>query len=276
MRYFYFLFLPALCILVSCKKSNIILPKAAFSVGGPAGGFTVTLTDSVLIIGTHDGLLLMSNSQNADSVHWDFGNGVTSSAANTPVSYENPGVYMITLTAINKDGAKSVAARKVTVMERVLKDFSIDFIYLNKFVVQQPGLPLFTKLNLWLVIKFSSSSSDPVGPDGDITAPVVFQSPAFANLDSSYHSTVHFAVPAGQKVIINTPVNNPEYTSKGKGVIAELYGQDGTGTYLLSSSAWTALQLLSGGGDPAYSKTFTLGYYGSGGTNLVTLDCVYQ
>ena len=95
---------------------------------------------------------------------------------------------------------KSVASRKVTVMERVLKDFSIDFIYLVFVVVQQPGLPLFTKLNLWLVIKFSSSSSDPVGPRRRYpTAPVVFQSTAFTNIDSSYHSTVHFAVPAGQR-----------------------------------------------------------------------------
>ena len=276
MRNFYSLFLFAPLILASCKKNNTIQPTAVFTVSGQSGGVTVIFTDSAHIFGTHDLILLTNTSQNADSVHWDFGNGQSSGVPNTSVSYDNAGVFTITLTAINKDGARSVTSRKVTVMERVLKDFSIDFLYLNKFVIQQPGLPVFTKLDIWLVVKFSDSIADPVSPDGDIAAPVVFQSPAFANLDSGFHSALHFAVPSGQKVIINTPVNNPKYTSVGKGVIAELYGQDGTGTYLLSSSAWTALQLLSGGGDPAYSKTFTLGYYGSGGTNLVTLDCVYQ
>jgi len=276
MRNFYLLFFPVLLILASCKKSNTLQPKAVFTISGQSGGSTVIFTDSAHIFGTHDLILLTNTSQNADSIHWDFGNGQSSGTSVTSVSYDNAGVFTITLTAINKDGAKSVASRKVTVMERVLKDFSIDFLYLNKFAVQQPALPLFTKLDIWLVIKFSDSSSDPVSLDGDITAPVVFRSPAFSNLDSGFHSALHFAIPTSQKVVINTPVNNPVYTSQGKGVIAELYGQDSTGTYLLSSSAWTALQLLSGGGDPAFSKTFTLGYYGSGGTNLVTLDCVYQ
>src|SRR3954471_15848382 len=172
----------------SCKKDTASPehPTAVFSIGGQSGGFNITYTDTSFIIGTHDALVLTSQSTNADSITWNFGNGKKSNSKNTLLTYDSAGNYNVILTAYNKNGTQSLASKKVTVMERVLKGISINNLDLNKFSPGQNGLPIFTKLNLWLEIKFSQSSTDATTSNGDILAPVVFKSPVFSNIDSSF------------------------------------------------------------------------------------------
>jgi len=259
----------------SCKKdtTQLMQAKADFSVGGQLGGLVITYTDSSFIIGTHDALVLMNQSTNADSIIWNFGNGKTANNNNALLSYDSAGNYIVSLTAFNKNGTKSVTSKKVIAMERVVKRLSINNLQLNRFAPSQNGLPTFSKVNLWLEIKFSQTWTDSITPTGDILAPVIYKSPAFTNIDSSLHSSLTFTLP--NKVIINYPVNNYDYTSKGRGTIVNLYAQDNSGTYLLASSWWGGLQ-ISNGGNPASSKNFGLQFYVPGSTNVISLDCLYQ
>lgn len=278
MKKYFVIFLSILTFQFSCKKDlDIKTPQADFSVGGQSGGFTITYTDTSFIIGTHDALILMNQSTNADSVAWNFDNGKKSNSNNPLLTYDNPGNYSVSLTAYGKNGIKSVVSKKIKVMERILKTFSINNLDLNRFAPSQSGLPIFSKLNIWLEIKFSQSTTDALTSNGDILAPVVYKSPIFANIDSSFHSSLTFTLPTINKVIINSPVNNYDYTSKGRGVIVNLYGQDNSGTYLLASSAWsgTGLQILNGG-NPASSKHFGLQTFVAGSPTNIKLDCEYQ
>lgn len=264
--------------LVSCKKDSapLLKPEANFSVG-EYGGFNETYTDTAFIIGTHDALVLRNQSTNADSIIWNFGNGKTATDNNTLLTYDSSGNYNVSLTAYNKNGTVSMTSKNIIVMERVLKSFSINNLEINKFAPSQNGLPVFTKINLWLEVKFSHVNSDTHTSNGDILAPVVYKSPVFTNIDSSFHSSINFSLNGTEKVIINAPVNNYDYTSTGRGIIINLYGQDNSGTYLLSSSAWsgTGIQVLNSG-NPAHSKNFVIQTFVAGSPTNVELDCEYK
>lgn len=251
---------------MSCKKDTLaIKANADFSIG-------------VQVLGTHDDISLLSESTNADSIRWDLGNGKTFNKKDTMVSFDSAGIYAITLTAFNKNGSKSSISRKITVKERVIKSISINHLQLNAFAPSQNGLPIFAKADLWIEIKYSQSW-DPATPNGDILAPVIYQSPLFANVDSAMHSSLIYNLPSVNKVIINYPVWNstyPIYPAKGRGTIVNLYAQNNAGTFLLASSLWGGLQIVSGGGDPAFSDNFSLGMTVPRSSNEIKLDCVYQ
>ncbi len=252
----------------------MIKPEADFSVG-EYGGLNETYTDTAFIIGTHDALVLRNQSTNADSILWNFGNGKTVTDNNALLTYDTAGNYIVSLTAFNKNGTRSTLSKKITVLERVLKGFSIKNLDINKFAPNQSGLPVFTKINLWLAIKFSHSNSDVFTPNGDISAPIVYKSPIFSDIDSSFHSNLQFTLAGTDKVVINCPVNNYDYTSVGRGVIINLYGQDNSGTYLLLSSAWGGIQVLNSG-NPAHAKNFGLQTSAAGSPTKIELDCNYE
>ena len=261
---------------VSCKKDSdpLLKPKADFSIG-EYGGFNQSYADTAFIIGTHDALVLRNQSTNANAIIWNFGNGKTVTDNNPLLTYDSAGNYNVSLTAYNKNGTVSMTSKNIIVMERVLKSFSINNLEINKFAPSQNGLPIFTKINLWLEVKFSHSTSDTYTSNGDILAAVVYKSPVFTNIDSSFHSSINFALGGTEKVIINSPVNNYDYTSTGRGIIINLYGQDNSGTYLLSSSSWTGIQVLNSG-NPAHSKNFGLLTFVAGSPTNVVLDCEYK
>ncbi len=67
-----------------------------------------------------DSVVFTNQSQLADSYHWDFGDGNTSTDENTYNIYDTTGNYTITLTATNKCGdVDSTIIIKVTVPEKV-------------------------------------------------------------------------------------------------------------------------------------------------------------
>lgn len=263
--------------LFSCKKGedSAPVPKASFSVG-EYGGLGETYTDTAFIIGTHDALVLHSLSQNADSIFWNLGNGSVSADKDVLLTYDSTGTFQVTLTAYGKTGHMDVShALPIVVKERLLKSYSVNNLDINKFAPSQNGLPVFSKINIWMEIKLSRSVNDPYTSNGDILAPIIYKSPVFKNIDSSFHSSLSFNIPASDRVLIDCPVNNSDYYAGGRGLLINLYGQDNTGTYLLSSSAWSGIS-VSNGGNPARVTNYDLQTPVAGSPTSVTLHCEFQ
>ncbi len=264
--------------LFSCNKdsSHTPAPEASFSVG-EYGGMNVNYTDTAFIIGTHDALVLRSTSKNSDSVIWNFGNGKISNELNTVLSYDMGGQYRVTLTAYGKHGQKSTSSIPVTVKDRFLKSFSINNLDINKFSPSQNGLPVFSKVDIWLEIKLSRSSTDVYSDNGDILAPVVYKSPVFPDISSDFRSSINYIIPVSEKISVDCPVNNLNFFSGGRGLIINLYGKDPSGTYLLSSSAWSGTGIsVSNGGNPAKVKNYDLNTPVAGSPTSVALHCEFN
>ena len=261
----WFLFIGVVVFIASCKNDvTLPQPKADFSLDG-------TPNSPMVIIGTHDALYPINNSTNFESFVWDFGNGTTSTDAHPKVTYDAPGHYSVSLTVFQKDGSKNSITKQVTVKERVVKALSIDKISLNKFSPIQSGLPVFTKLDLWVELKFSQAALQWTS-NNDVNAPTIYTSPVFSDIDSSYHSSLNYYIPSTEKLVINYPVSDGDFI-KGPGLIANLYGKDSSGTYLLFSSAWTGFGFIY---DPSNSNYFGLELVvPSSGTKL-KFDCEFQ
>jgi len=270
--------LATVLLFISCTKHSIsVKPQARFFFGD---------TDTTAIIGTHDELHLYSYSIAADSVNWNLGNGKIMRGDLVIFSYDSAGTYKVSLTAYGKNGITSTVSRTVTVKERVLKSFSINDLHINKFALSQNGLPVFTNFNLWLQVKFSHSNTDTFTSNGDMLVPVVYSSPVFANIDSSFHSSINFTLNSTDKVVIPFPINNVYYQNVGRGLLINLYGQDNSGTYLLASSGWTGRgnvvvwygpgNVVLNYGNPALSSHYALTTYAPGSLTQVVLNCEYE
>ena len=79
------------------------------SVGAaPAALFSYTLVGGVLT--------LTNTSVNATSYQWELGNGITSNATDTTITYTSPGSYSITLVAINNCGDSDTLIQVIQVL----------------------------------------------------------------------------------------------------------------------------------------------------------------
>ncbi len=90
----------------------------------PIAGFTQT--SDVLCAG--NSVLYTNNSSNATSFQWEFEGGLPSrsTSVNPVVIYPNPGVYDVTLTALNEDGeTTTVKEETLEVIELPTVDFTI-------------------------------------------------------------------------------------------------------------------------------------------------------
>jgi PKD repeat protein len=117
------LILCTVLFLLSCKKDKINAPApvAAFTIDGQY------LEEFKMA--THEAVWLVDSSKNADSVRWDFGNGVVSRGHTVALSYEKSGVYTLTQTVTNAEGKTSTASKKITILDRVLKRVVIQSVY---------------------------------------------------------------------------------------------------------------------------------------------------
>jgi hypothetical protein len=164
-------------------------------------------------------------------------------------------------------------------MERLIRKLTLTNLYLNKFYI---GTHTFAKADLWIDVKYDRTGEPNAAlPDGSLNIPILYQSPVFSNVDSGFHGTLSYDLPLNPKVVISYPVRNdtyPTFPANTHGTVVELWAKDNTGTYLLGTSWAVGLHLLSGGGNPALSNTFDLGYSVPDGVlaNQVKLDCVYQ
>jgi PKD repeat protein len=266
----YFLLLGVL--VVSCKsKSDLVSPqpKADFSIDGTAA--------TSVIIGTHDALYPENLSSNATSVVWDFGNGTTSTDQHPKVTYPTSGNYDLTLTAFGQGGTKNVIKKNVVVKERILKSIQLDKIYLNSYLSEQAAgvtFPVFSKLDLWVELKFSQGPFQ-WSSNYDIIAPTIFKTPTYAAVDSTLHSTLIYNLPQDQNVIINYPVGDQDFYQGGLGLVANMYGTDGTNTYLLFSSSWSGFA-FSGSTNPSFSNSFDAIFTVPGSPTKLTLNIEFQ
>lgn len=273
--------LTTLVLLFGCKKNvDTSPPPTAYFSAKSAFHSTISSIGAPLVIGTYDTVILISNSLNADSVIWSIENKIISTNKITGIKFESGGNYTITLTAISVTGEKNIAILDVLAKERVLKNISIGKLALNKFSPSQNGLPVFTKLDLWVVLKRSTSLNDTMSSNGDFDVPVIYQSPVFQNIDSSFHSSLNYSIPSTLKVALNCPIMYPDgIRPEGYGLILNLYGKDQSGTYLLASSRWNGVGLMMTdltGGNPSLSNSFGIMTPVAGSPTSITLNFLYQ
>lgn len=269
-------------LLFGCKKSNVDTtpPPTANFRAVSAFQSTISSINAPLVIGTYDTVILINSSLNADSVVWNVGGKKVSTSNTAGITFYSAGSYTITLTAISKSGKQNIASVNVVAKDRVLKNLSIDKLYVNSFSPSQNGLPVFTKLDLWLVLKHSISSTDTMTSNGDVEAPIIYQSPVFENIDSSFHSSIKYTLPSTLKVVLSSPLMYPDgIHRKGLGLMLNLYGKDKSGTYLLASSRWSGVSFSMTdltGGNPTLSNSFGLVTYAAGSPTSMTLNFLYQ
>jgi PKD repeat protein len=276
------LIITAIAVL-SCKKDRggpYYQAQANFAVSALFLGNNYQ--DALVKVGTYDQLLFANQSEHADSVQWDFGNGEISNSYDATYDYENAGTYTVTLTVYNHNGTHSSYSRKIQAMERVIKKLTLSNLYLNRFEPFYQATHTFAKADLWVEVKYDQKGEPNVTlPGGGLNIPILYQSPVFSNVDSSFHGTLTYELPQSTKAVINYPVRNstyPFFPANTRGTVVELWAKDNTGTYLMGSSWGTGLHLLTGGGNPATSNTFDLGYSVPDRilANEIKLDCVYQ
>ncbi len=99
--------------LVGCSKDN---PAPM-----PQSGFVVSKT----LIESGEVVSFTNNSQNAIRYEWDFGNGQSATIQNPTMQYNQPGSYVVSLSAFNEDNQAQVSTIIVKVGERYLKSFTI-------------------------------------------------------------------------------------------------------------------------------------------------------
>jgi PKD repeat protein len=257
-------------LVVSCKSDLVSPPpKADFSIDG---------TDATSVtIGTHDALYPNNLSTNATSVFWDFGNGTTSTDQHPKVTYSTSGSYDLILTAFGQDGTKNMIKKNVIAKERILKSIQLDKIYLNSYLAEQAAgvtFPVFSKLDLWIELKFSQGPVQRLS-NYDIVAPTIFKTPIYAAVDSTLHSTLTYNLPQAQNVVINYPVGDQDFYQGGLGLVANMYGTDGTNTYLLFSSSWSGFG-FSGSTNPTFSNSFNTIFTVPGSPTKLTLNIEFQ
>jgi PKD repeat protein len=230
-----FLMATLVICMASCKKDNLTnavtlpLPTASFSVVGDT-------LNNVITMGTYDQYQLINNSTNADSYSWNFGNDSTSNRETPVLSYPKSGNYVVTLTAQNATGQKSTIIKNVKVLNRVIRQVVIKG--LTNF--NSSSLQTLNNPNVWAVIKLGGNNviyPQPVGQNSSFNAPIVYQSPV-QNIGSA---NLPFTFNVTNKIVLDFPalatlIEKGLAGYKGIGYGLELYAQDNSGTYLLSSS----------------------------------------
>lgn len=82
-----------LFVLIACGEDEPVIV-----IDPPTAAFTSTVQDNGLTV------VLQNNSERADSLVWDFGDGNTSTESNPTHTYSEDGTYVITLTVFNVSG----------------------------------------------------------------------------------------------------------------------------------------------------------------------------
>jgi PKD repeat protein len=247
----------------SCRKSSIsVEPLASFSIDGDSSGNFTTAT--------YSGFTLMNKSVNAASYIWDVGDGRTSGDKDLAISYPKSGTYKVTLTAINTDGKKSVVSKTIKVLDRVLKQIVIPSLNfksaLGFFNATYPS----NTANVWVEIQQAAPGSwdYPILSTGAFDVPVVFKSPVASNVNSN---SVPIVLNIAEKFVIDFPTLVGTQPA-GMGYGFNLYAQDATGTYLLTSSYGSGIGNSAIGDMRHNTFTITTGFEGS----EIILNCDYE
>ncbi len=152
------------------------------------------------------------------------------------MTYDTPGNYKISLTAINNNGKKSTTVKQVKILTPIIKNVVIDILGWNSGWGRPVEWPVFKRANVWVeILKGESGKSYPVLSNGSFDAPVVFKSDV-VNVDSAL-APVTFNLSVKTMLDIAALTGAGGYQGAGYGF--NVYAQDASGTYLLSSTYWS-------------------------------------
>ncbi|QKG52287.1 PKD domain-containing protein [Hymenobacter sp. BRD67] len=230
--------------LAACQKDP------APSQPGPVAKFAFAdnTASDVLTVATYDNVYLTDQSVNAVGYRWDYGNDSLRTTSNPSFYYTKPGTYTLTLTVQNANKQTATVSKQIRVLDRVIKQVAI--VDLSDRV----GSPMHNLVNptYWVVLRVGENHANyPMQSlaNPSFNAPIVYESQKVTGLTSASLPYV-FTVPG--KLLVDFPALNYYpfgtklgYTGVGYGL--ELYGQDATGTYLLSTSYMPYYQSQSGG-----------------------------
>jgi len=241
----------------ACKKdkdANIApAPVASFNVNGD--------TTQSQIMGVYDAYQLTNNSVNADAYTWDFGNGTVLRDKEVAVWYPASGIYTLTLTAISKDGRKSVMSKTIKVVDPVLKHITVDALNLQSALGFSNAYPVANKVNVWVeILKAAPNQSYPLLSTGTFDAPLIYKTSVLTKVDVT-KLPLEFDIK--DKIVIDMPTLTKNYGYTGLGYAFNLYAQDNTGTYLLSSSYGSGVSSSFSGDVRNNRFTITSGFDGS-------------
>jgi PKD repeat protein len=202
----------------------------------------------VLTVATYDDIQLQDKSVNAVSYQWDLGNDSTTSTQNPRFYYKKPGTYTLTLTVQNASRQAVSVSKKVKVLDRVVKQVVI--VDLSDRV----GSPQRHLVNptVWAVVRLGGNRiaySQQSASNPSFDAPIIYQSNKIAGLTAA---DLPYAFPVPGKLVVDFPALSYPYDAgrlgyTGVGYGLELYAQDASGTYLLSSSYLPYYQSQAGG-----------------------------
>lgn len=176
------LFTTGLLFLISCKKESLA-PVASFTFRND--------TTHTLRIATYDTCSLFSNSTGGDSTKWDLGNGTTVKGDHAVLSYTTSGTYTVTLTVTAGNGKQSTAAKKVIVLDRILKKITVKKIYWNPVPNSIPYFnaiwPQTDSANIYVQFR-KYTQGDSVAPYSGLmpNSPVLFTSQTVGGVPHQY------------------------------------------------------------------------------------------
>ncbi len=232
------LFVIVIGSIVSCKKDD--------TIGKPVADFLDNRNSNPTIeLGVLDTRYIKNLSSNANNYFWDLGNGKKATTEDVEISYPVAGIYTLKLKAVNKAGDSSVVSKTVHVYDYVLKKIIIKDINLNIYTINGRGYPTsiqypwFSKVKMWIQIKRGLDSVQYVlSKNGDIEAPLVYQSAEVNNVAADQGSPIQFLV--DKKVVINIPqrIRDDGLLDGIGGYAFNVFVQDESGTYLILTSRW--------------------------------------
>ncbi len=209
-------------LFASCKKEN--------NTAQPTADFTFSHNNATAFrLATTDTTMLISSVSNASSISWDLGDGRKSTDNQLVLSYPKSGTYNVILTAQASNGKTVTVSKKVTVLDRVLKNIVINKIYWNNTdaMYAKAGWPLTDTADVY--VKIQQFPSNTYGPIASLVT--LYTSPSIKNVFKTSNSQYNINVPP--KIILDkTLLLNRAY-------VVSVIAKNASGEYELYSNLWS-------------------------------------
>ncbi len=118
------IYFPSLIASNSSGCSDTILSATAITVGiNPTASFNASVSSGCVPLD----ISFTNTSLNSAGANysWDFGNGVTSSIQDPTISYNNPGVFQVSLIVSNPNGCTDTAIQTITILPAPVAQFTV-------------------------------------------------------------------------------------------------------------------------------------------------------